>query len=104
MASGDHATPDFVPVGTPVDLDNCAPGSVQPRGVLAVVRESDFEVRQVSVNVDEAVRVDESIDDGIERLAETLGGAADSTATWISTVMASSETDDDVTIVTLRRL
>ncbi|AFM20103.1 bacteriophytochrome (light-regulated signal transduction histidine kinase) (plasmid) [Mycolicibacterium chubuense NBB4] len=103
MASGDHATPDFVPVGTPVDLDNCAPGSVQPRGVLAVVRESDFEVCQVSVNVDEAVR-DEPIDDGILRLAETLGDAADSTATWISTAMASSETDDDVTIVTLRRL
>jgi light-regulated signal transduction histidine kinase (bacteriophytochrome) len=49
-------------------------------------------------------RRDEPIDDGIERLAETLGGAADSTATWISTAMASSETDDDVTIVTLRRL
>jgi light-regulated signal transduction histidine kinase (bacteriophytochrome) len=48
---------DFVPVGTPVDLDNCArepihiPGSIQPRGVLAVVREADFEVRQVSANV-----------------------------------------------------
>lgn len=57
MTSGDDATPDFVPVGTPVDLDNCArepihiPGSVQPRGVLAVVRESDLEVRQVSANV-----------------------------------------------------
>ncbi|MET0896735.1 MAG: SpoIIE family protein phosphatase [Mycobacterium sp.] len=48
---------DLVPVGTPIDLDNCArepihiPGSVQPRGVLAVVREADFEVRQVSANV-----------------------------------------------------
>lgn len=48
---------DLVPVGTPIDLDNCArepihiPGSVQPRGVLAVVREPDFEVRQVSANV-----------------------------------------------------
>ncbi|MCV7303373.1 SpoIIE family protein phosphatase [Mycobacterium barrassiae] len=57
MTSSDDATPDFVPVGTPVDLDNCArepihiPGSVQPRGVLAVVRESDLEVRQVSANV-----------------------------------------------------
>lgn len=48
---------DLVPVGTPIDLDNCArepihiPGSIQPRGVLAVVREGDFEVRQVSANV-----------------------------------------------------
>ncbi len=48
---------DLVPVGTPIDLDNCArepihiPGSIQPRGVLAVVREPDFEVRQVSANV-----------------------------------------------------
>jgi two-component system, chemotaxis family, sensor kinase Cph1 len=50
---------DLVPVGTPIDLDNCArepihvPGSIQPRGVLAVVQEPAFEVRQVSVNVDE---------------------------------------------------
>jgi light-regulated signal transduction histidine kinase (bacteriophytochrome) len=49
--------PDLVPVGTPIDLDNCArepihiPGSIQPRGVLAVLREFDFEVRQVSANV-----------------------------------------------------
>ncbi|WP_197520553.1 SpoIIE family protein phosphatase [Mycobacterium sp. E2479] len=48
---------DLVPVGTPIDLDNCArepihiPGSIQPRGVLAVVREPAFEVRQVSANV-----------------------------------------------------
>jgi two-component system, chemotaxis family, sensor kinase Cph1 len=50
---------EFVPVGTPIDLDNCArepihiPGSIQPRGVLAVVREPGFEVRQVSANVAE---------------------------------------------------
>ncbi|MFN3003332.1 SpoIIE family protein phosphatase [Mycolicibacterium wolinskyi] len=49
----------LVPPGTTIDLDNCArepihiPGSIQPRGVLAVVRESDFEVRQVSANVDD---------------------------------------------------
>lgn len=48
---------DYVPVGTPIDLDNCArepihvPGSIQPRGVLAVVREPDFTVHQVSANV-----------------------------------------------------
>ena len=50
---------DLVPVGTPIDLDNCArepihiPGSVQPRGVLAVVREPGFEIRQISANVAE---------------------------------------------------
>ena len=53
VTSGD----DLVPIDTPIDLDNCArepihiPGSIQPRGVLAVVREPDFEVRQVSANV-----------------------------------------------------
>lgn len=52
-----HSISDLVPVGTPIDLDNCArepihiPGSVQPRGVLAVVHEPSFEVRQVSANV-----------------------------------------------------
>jgi len=57
----------LVPVGTPIDLDNCArepihiPGSIQPRGVLAVVREPDFEVRQVSANVGDLLG--RSIDD-----------------------------------------
>ncbi len=61
--TGEHSQPerpdDLVPVGTPIDLDNCArepihiPGSIQPRGVLAVVRESDFQVRQVSANIAE---------------------------------------------------
>ncbi|MDX1874063.1 SpoIIE family protein phosphatase [Mycolicibacterium sp. 120266] len=51
------STDGLVAVGTPIDLDNCArepihiPGSVQPRGVLAVVREPSFEIRQVSANV-----------------------------------------------------
>ncbi|MBO0678314.1 SpoIIE family protein phosphatase [Mycolicibacterium sp. S2-37] len=57
-APGEPAA-DLVPVGTPIDLDNCArepihiPGSVQPRGVLAVVREPEFVIRQVSENVAE---------------------------------------------------
>ncbi|OAN40609.1 SpoIIE family protein phosphatase [Mycolicibacterium iranicum] len=57
MTDGDIPVDDLVPVGTPIDLDNCArepihiPGSIQPRGVLAVVREPEFEVRQVSANV-----------------------------------------------------
>jgi light-regulated signal transduction histidine kinase (bacteriophytochrome) len=48
---------DLLPVGTPINLDNCArepihvPGSIQPRGVLAVVREPDLVVTQVSANV-----------------------------------------------------
>lgn len=48
---------DLLPVGTPIDLDNCArepihiPGSIQPRGVLAVVREPGLTVTQVSANV-----------------------------------------------------
>jgi two-component system, chemotaxis family, sensor kinase Cph1 len=56
-AGGVQAADALVPVGTPIDLDNCArepihiPGSIQPRGVLAVVREFDLEVRQVSGNV-----------------------------------------------------
>lgn len=57
MTDGDIPVDDLLPVGTPIDLDNCArepihiPGSIQPRGVLAVVREPEFEVRQVSANV-----------------------------------------------------
>ncbi|MDO3398888.1 SpoIIE family protein phosphatase [Mycolicibacterium neoaurum] len=49
----------LLPPGTVIDLDNCArepihiPGSVQPRGVLAVVREPSFEIRQISANVDD---------------------------------------------------
>ena len=66
MTSGARRTPtsagdpgDLVPFGTPIDLDNCArepihiPGSIQPRGVLAVLREPDLTVRQVSANVEE---------------------------------------------------
>ncbi|WP_422746330.1 SpoIIE family protein phosphatase [Mycobacterium sp. WMMD1722] len=60
-SAGQSAEPveDLVPVGTPIDLDNCArepihiPGSIQPRGVLAVVREPEFRIRQVSQNVAE---------------------------------------------------
>ncbi|MEZ0342861.1 SpoIIE family protein phosphatase [Mycobacterium sp. pV006] len=57
MSTDDGTVDDFVPPGTVIDLDNCArepihvPGSIQPRGVLAVVNESDFTVRHVSANV-----------------------------------------------------
>ena len=82
--TGEHSQPerpdDLVPVGTPIDLDNCArepihiPGSIQPRGVLAVVRESDFQVRQVSANVTELL--DRSVDDVLGRHLSALMGAA----------------------------
>jgi light-regulated signal transduction histidine kinase (bacteriophytochrome) len=70
---------DLVPVGTPIDLDNCArepihiPGSIQPRGVLAVVREQDFQVRQVSANVVELL--DRSVDDVLGSHLSVLMGA-----------------------------
>ncbi|MDO9353134.1 MAG: ATP-binding protein [Solirubrobacteraceae bacterium] len=53
--SGD-APIDFLPVGTPIDLDNCdrepihIPGAVQPHGVLLVARTSDGEIVQTSAN------------------------------------------------------
>ena len=45
----------------------------------------------------------EAIDDGLDRLAETLGRAVDLEASSISIAMASDNVDDDITIVTLRR-
>jgi serine phosphatase RsbU (regulator of sigma subunit) len=45
----------------------------------------------------------EPIDEGLTRLATTLGRAGDATASWIWTAMGSDNTDDDVTIVSLRR-
>lgn len=69
---------DFVPVGTAIDLDNCArepihiPGSIQPRGVLAVVGD-DFTVGQVSANVVDLL--DRSVDDVLGRGLSVLIGA-----------------------------
>jgi light-regulated signal transduction histidine kinase (bacteriophytochrome) len=73
------ATDDFVPVGTPIDLDNCArepihiPGSIQPRGVLAVVREPDLQIRQVSANV--ADLLGRRVEDVLGRHLSALIGA-----------------------------
>jgi chemotaxis family two-component system sensor kinase Cph1 len=70
---------EFVPVGTPIDLENCArepihiPGSIQPRGVLAVVREPGFEVGQVSANVAELLG--RSVDTVLGRHLSVLIGA-----------------------------
>jgi len=78
-ATDDLPVPDLLPAGTPIDLDNCArepihiPGSVQPRGVLAVVREPDFEIRQVSANVAELLG--RSVDDVLGRPLSELMGA-----------------------------
>lgn len=75
----DPMTDDLVPVGTPIDLDNCArepihvPGSIQPRGVLAVVREPDFEVRQVSANV--ADLLGRAVDDVLGKHLSALMGS-----------------------------
>ncbi len=81
---GDASTPEgqsvdeFVPVGTPIDLDNCArepihiPGSIQPRGVLAVLREPTFEILQVSANVPELLG--RSVDDVLGRHLSALIG------------------------------
>lgn len=69
-----------MPAGTPIDLDNCArepihiPGSIQPRGVLAVVREPEFEIRQVSANVADLLGV--SVDDVLGRHLSALIGTA----------------------------
>jgi hypothetical protein len=46
----------------------------------------------------------EAIDDGLDRLAERLGRAGNAPASRIWTAMASGHTDDDVTIITLRRV
>lgn len=75
-----NADGDLLPPGTPIDLDNCArepihiPGSIQPRGVLAVVRERDFEIRQVSANVVDLLGV--PADDVLGKHLSALIGAA----------------------------
>jgi chemotaxis family two-component system sensor kinase Cph1 len=81
---GDASTPedqpvdDFVPVGTAIDLDNCArepihiPGSIQPRGVLAVLREPTFEILQISANVTELLG--HSVEELLGRHLSTLIG------------------------------
>ncbi|WP_412485727.1 SpoIIE family protein phosphatase [Mycolicibacterium frederiksbergense] len=74
------AAEDLLPAGTPIDLDNCArepihiPGSVQPRGVLAVVREPGFEIRQVSANVADLLGV--SVDEVLGKHLSALIGTA----------------------------
>jgi two-component system, chemotaxis family, sensor kinase Cph1 len=75
---GGQPVEGFVPIGTPIDLDNCArepihiPGSIQPRGVLAVLREPTFEILQVSANVTELLG--HSVDDLLGRHVSTLIG------------------------------
>ncbi|WP_374157511.1 SpoIIE family protein phosphatase [Mycobacterium sp. G7A2] len=80
-ASGATNSPGegLLPPGTPIDLDNCArepihiPGSIQPRGVLAVVDEHDFTVRHVSANV--ADLLDRAVDAVLGRHLSSLIGA-----------------------------
>ena len=44
-----------------------------------------------------------SIDDGLERLAQKLRSAEDLSATQVSAAMTPNDTDDDVTVIALRR-
>ncbi|MCV7254987.1 SpoIIE family protein phosphatase [Mycobacterium hackensackense] len=77
--NGDDHAAQLLPVGTPIDLDNCArepihiPGSVQPRGVLAVVREPGFQIRQISANVTDLLG--RAVDDVLGRHLAALIGA-----------------------------
>ncbi|QLL10510.1 SpoIIE family protein phosphatase [Mycobacterium vicinigordonae] len=70
---------ELVSVGAPIDLENCArepihiPGTIQPRGVLAVVREPEFVVCQVSANV--AALLGRSADGVLGRHLSALIGA-----------------------------
>ncbi len=79
MTDSEKPVGEFVPVGTPIDLDNCArepihiAGSIQPRGVLAVVREPGFEVVQVSADVAELLG--RSVDAVLGRHLSALIGA-----------------------------
>lgn len=72
---------DLLTVGTPVDLDNCArepihlPGSIQPRGVLAVLHEPELEIRQVSANVGDLLS--RRVDDVLGRHLSALIGAGE---------------------------
>ena len=74
----------LLPPGTPIDLDNCArepihiPGSVQPRGVLFVVREPTLTVAQVSSNV--LSLLDRGIDDVLLRTLGEIFGPSVGTA------------------------
>ncbi len=77
MSEG-QPTDEFVPVGTPIDLDNCArepihiPGSIQPRGVLVVLSDPAFVIRQVSANVPELLG--HSVDEVLGRHLSALIG------------------------------
>ena len=74
----DVDTSGLLPAGTPIDLDNCArepihiPGSIQPRGVLAVVREPGLDIRQISANV--ADLLGHEVDDVLGRPLAVLIG------------------------------
>ncbi|MDQ8045204.1 MAG: PAS domain-containing protein, partial [Solirubrobacteraceae bacterium] len=69
---------EFLPPGTPVDLDTCArepihlPGSVQPHGALLVARASDGVVTQVSANVGDILGA--PVDDVLGRPLRELVG------------------------------
>ena len=72
---------EFVPVGEPIDIDNCArepihiPGAVQPRGFMLSARDSDGVVLQCSTNVTELLErgPDQVVGHGVD---EVLGAGS----------------------------
>ncbi len=68
----------LLPAGAEVDLDNCErepihiPGSIQPRGVLLVVREPELVVTQVSANVTEVLGI--AVEDALNAPLHTVIG------------------------------
>jgi serine phosphatase RsbU (regulator of sigma subunit) len=67
---------DFVPVGTPIDLENCdrepihIPGSVQPHGVLLALRTPGLRIAQISRNAADLLGLapDELLDEPLGRV------------------------------------
>jgi serine phosphatase RsbU (regulator of sigma subunit) len=105
-ASAGHLMPFVVDLGgsvIPAPIELSPPIGV--RGLTYEPSEFTIEPGQGLVMFSDGLveRRRSTIDDGLDRLAAILDGAGNEAASWISTAMASRETDDDVTIVTLRR-
>ncbi len=104
-ASAGHLMPYLVssaaPVPAPIELSP----PIGVRGQTYEPSEFTIEPGQGLVMFSDGLveRRRSTIDDGLDRLAATLGREGSAVASAISTAMASGETDDDVTIVTLRR-
>lgn len=106
-ASAGHLMPYLPDGGTTVAV---APIRLSPpigvRDVTYAPSEFDIAVGQSVVMFSDGLveRRTSTIDDGLDRLARTLAQAGDAAAPWISSAMTAEDTDDDVTVITLRRL